>query len=155
MLVFARTEPVALVHRLDLDLPQIRQNIATMMAIRNIMPRMQKASANLDEDMQSTPSEWRWFRSLAGYSSAARTKSVINAREFPQNEIKIYLSNSPNFNRKLIAQVYLPEPFVRRSLRARSNSICGAMTANELNTSMRPSCCSTSTTNGSDSLQST
>lgn len=78
MLVFARIEPVALVHRLDFDLPQIRQNIATMMAIRNIMPRMQKASANFDEDMQSTPSEWRWVRSLAGYSSAVRPKMDMN-----------------------------------------------------------------------------
>lgn len=51
--------------------------------------------------------------------------------------------------------IYLPVTLYRRSLRKRSNSICGAITANELNTSIRPNCCSESKTNGSISEQST
>lgn len=51
--------------------------------------------------------------------------------------------------------IYLPVTLYRRSLRKRSNSICGAITANELNTSIRPNCCSESKTNGSVSEQST
>lgn len=82
MLVFARTEPVPFVHRLDdLDLPQIRQNIATMIAIKNIKPKMQKASANFDEDIHSTPSEWRFVRNLAGYSSAMKIKQWLHTEK--------------------------------------------------------------------------
>lgn len=57
MLVFARIEFVPCVHRLDFDLPQIKQNIATIIATKNIMPKIQKASANFDDDMHKIPSE--------------------------------------------------------------------------------------------------
>lgn len=57
MLVFARIEFVPFVHRLDFDLPQIKQKIATITAIKNIMPRMAKASANFDEDIHNMPSD--------------------------------------------------------------------------------------------------
>lgn len=59
MLVLARIEFVPWVHRLDLDLPQIKQKIATMTATTNIIPNMQKASANFDDDMHKMPSERR------------------------------------------------------------------------------------------------
>lgn len=57
MLVLARIEFVPCVHRLDLDLPHIKQKIATITAIKKIMPKIQKASANFDEDMHKIPSE--------------------------------------------------------------------------------------------------
>lgn len=59
MLVLARIEFVPCVHRLDFDLPQIKQNIATITATTNIIPRIQKASANFDDDMHRIPSERR------------------------------------------------------------------------------------------------
>lgn len=57
MLVLARIEFVPCVHRLDLDLPQIKQNIATITATTNIIPSIQKASANFDDDIHKIPSE--------------------------------------------------------------------------------------------------
>lgn len=77
MLVLARIEFVPFVHRLDFDLPQIKQKIATITATTNIMPKMQKASANFDDDMHKIPSDRKW-RNLAGYSS---TKKPIVAYE--------------------------------------------------------------------------
>lgn len=74
ILVLARIELVPLVQRLDLDLPQIKQKIATMTATKNIMPKMQKANANLDEDMHRMPSD-RKCRNRAGYSSTEMQKS--------------------------------------------------------------------------------
>lgn len=59
MLVLARIEFVPCVHRLDFDLPQIKQKIATMTATKNIMPKIQKASANFDDDIHKMPSERR------------------------------------------------------------------------------------------------
>lgn len=59
MLVLARTEfvPVPFVHRLDFDLPHIKQNIATIIAIRKIIPKIQNANANFDEDIHRMPSD--------------------------------------------------------------------------------------------------
>lgn len=52
-----RTECVPCTHRLDFDFPHIRQQIATTTAIKKIIPNMQKASANLDVDRHSVPSD--------------------------------------------------------------------------------------------------
>lgn len=59
MLVLARIEFVPFVHRLDFDLPQIKQKIATITATKNIIPKIQKASANFDDDIHKMPSERR------------------------------------------------------------------------------------------------
>lgn len=75
MLVLARIEFVPCVHRLDFDLPQIKQKIATITATKNIMPKIQKASANFDEDIHKMPSERKW-RNRAGYSSTEKRKLV-------------------------------------------------------------------------------
>lgn len=75
MLVLARIEFVPFVHRLDFDLPHIKQKIATITATKKIMPKMQKARANFDEDMHKMPSERKW-RNLAGYSSTGNGKTT-------------------------------------------------------------------------------
>lgn len=46
-----------------------------------------------------------------------------------------------------------PVTLNRRSFLNRSSSICGAITAKELNTSIRANCCSPSNINGSSVLQ--
>lgn len=79
MLVLARTEFVRFVHRLDLDLPQIRQKIATITAIKNIMPKIQKAKANFDDDIHKIPSECK-FRNFAGYSSTKLKRKILIIR---------------------------------------------------------------------------
>lgn len=68
MLVLARIEFVPCVQRLDFDLPQIKQKIATITATTNIVPRIQKARASFDEDIHKMPSDGKW-RNFAGYSS--------------------------------------------------------------------------------------
>lgn len=75
MLVLARIEFVPFVHRLDFDLPQIKQKIATITATKNIMPKIQKARANFDDDIQRMPSERKW-RNLAGYSSTVGKQTI-------------------------------------------------------------------------------
>lgn len=59
MLVLARMEFVPFVQRLDFDLPQIKQKIATITATKKIMPKIQKASANFDDDIHKMPSDRR------------------------------------------------------------------------------------------------
>lgn len=72
MLVLALTEDeVRLLHRLDLDLPQIKQKIATITAITNIMPKIQKANASFDDDMHKMPSECK-LRAFAAMSSTEK-----------------------------------------------------------------------------------
>lgn len=78
-----RRELFARAYRLDRDLPQIRQQIATMIATKNIMPRMQNASASLDVDRQSVPSDGP-PRIRAEYSlTAERKSSLISLGENP------------------------------------------------------------------------
>lgn len=71
MLVLALTELVRLVQRLDLDLPQIKQKIATITAITNIMPKIQKANASFDDDMHRMPSECK-LRAFPAISSTEK-----------------------------------------------------------------------------------
>lgn len=74
MLVLALTELVRLVHRLDLDLPQIKQKIATITAITNIMPKIQKANASFDDDIHKMPSECK-LRAFAAISSTEKNNN--------------------------------------------------------------------------------
>lgn len=52
-----RSELFACAYRLDLDLPHIKQQIATIIAIKNIIPRIQNANANFDVDKHNVPSD--------------------------------------------------------------------------------------------------
>lgn len=103
-------------------MPQIKQHIATITAIKNIKPNIQNANANFDDDRHSVPSDGTG-RILDGYSSTEnKTKGIVR--------IKLRCHN--------IAKV--PVTLYLRSLLMRSNSICGAVTASELNTSILANC---------------
>lgn len=52
----------------------MRQQIATMTAIKNIIPNMQKASASFDVDKHSVPSDGGWRTLDDEYSSTENWK---------------------------------------------------------------------------------
>lgn len=102
---------------------------------------MQKASANLDVDKHSVPSDGVCRTREDEYSSTDGKSWKIDS------ETEIWMRG--------MMRSHLPVPLNRLSFLSRSSSICGAVTANELNTSMRANCSSASRINGSSVLQST
>lgn len=138
ILLFApRTEPLLRTHWLDFDFAHSRQQMATITAAKNIKPSMQKANANFDVDIQSVPSDG---------SGRTREDSSVRVKTGQIWWNKVVKSNTNSIE-------FLPEALYRLSDRRRSSSICGAVTANELNTSIRANCLSASSEKDSSERQ--
>lgn len=95
LVVVPRTDWVPFIHRLEFDLPPIKQQIATMTAIKNIVPNIQKAKANFDDDKHNMPSD-RAVRSLVDAYSSTNDYGIMNECDLTirQNFRNVFLTSS-------------------------------------------------------------